>query len=87
MASESVLYFAPTTCDPLSQFIPSFEDLKKEIESKSLQVYTKYFKNVVSTLLSAHPESSVVDPDFLHFVSLPTALSDLDIPIAHRKGK
>jgi len=74
-------------------------DLEKEIVPKLLQVYTKHFKNVVSTSLPANIESTTADPDLPHSASLPTdpslstvemhisASSDLDLPIAHQKGK
>jgi len=54
---ELVLYFASTASDPLRQPMSSYGDLKKEIVSKPLHVYTKHSKNVASTSLHAVPSS------------------------------
>ena len=74
-------------------------DLEKEFIPKSLQVYTRCFKDVVSTTLLVDPESIVAYPDPPHYASLPTdhllptvemdtsTSSDLDVPIARQKGK
>ena len=62
-------------------------------------MYTKHFKDVVSTSLPADSESTAVDPDPSHFASLSIFHSlstvemdasvsfDLDLPIANQKGK
>ena len=65
---------------------------------KPLQVYTKRSKDVIFTSLRTDPESIVANPDPHHSASLPTyppltiqmnisASSDLDLRIAHQKGK
>jgi len=64
-----------------------------------VQVYTRRFKNVVSTSLRVDLEFIALDHDLLHFASLATdpplptimidtsAYSNLDLFIAYRKGK
>ena len=72
--------------------------MEKDSVPKPLQVYTKRFKDVVSTSLHVDPESTVTDSDPPHSTSLPTdpllftlemdtsASYDLDFLIAHRKA-
>jgi len=43
--------FAPTAGSPIPQPMYSSDTLEKDIVLKPLQMYTKHFKNVVSTLL------------------------------------
>ena len=91
---KSLSYFAPST-SPITQSMPSSENLEKEIIPKSLQVFTRCPKNVVSTSLPTDSESTVIDPGLPNSISLPTAplLStvetdtsvslDFDFPIVH----
>ena len=77
----------------------NFCGLKKVIVSKSLQMYIKHSKIMVSTSLLTDSESTAVDSDPPYSISLPTvpwfstvemdtsASLDLDHPIAHWKDK
>ena len=79
--------------------MPSFGNLEEKILPKPLQAHTKHSKDVVSTSFPMDSESTAVDLDPPHFASLSTdpplptvkmniaTSSDLDLPIAHRKGK
>jgi len=96
---ESLSYFTPMVSSPIPQSMSSSGDLEKDIVRKLLQVYTKCFKDVVSTSLRADLESITTNLDPPHSASLPTdpslstaemdtsASFDLNLPIAHRKGK
>ena len=63
-----ILLIAP----PMPQPMPCSENLKKEIVSKSKHVYTKRFKDVVSTSLLANPESIIVAHDPPRSAYVPT---------------
>ena len=71
--------------------MPNFGDLEKKIVSKSLQMYTKYFKDVVSTfsmlILILLILLMLTDPPLFTIEMDTFASFDLDLFIAYRNGK
>ena len=95
---ESFLYFASSASDPLPQPIPSSRDLKKQIVSKLLRCISNVprMNSLLHSLLIQNLQLLILILLilFLYLLSstsyvemYTSAPSDLDPPIAHRKGK